>query len=431
MVQGVGFRPFVYALARRLALSGTVVNGSAGVTIEVEGGAEALAAFQERLSDEAPRLAQIDLHQHGGHPAARRHRVRDRGLGRRRRTDPGLTRHRHLRRLPGRALRPGRPALPASRSSAAPTADRASPSSPACPTTGRRPPWPASALPGLRDGVRRPRRSALPRPDRGLPGLRSDAHAGPSRGSPTSSVTRPCARPADCWRRGDRGGRRDSAATTWPATPTDATAVSTLRKRKDRGDKPFAIMVADLGVAAEFALVSDDRAPVADRPAAPGGAAARRPRPALPLAPEVAPDSPDLRGDAALHPVHRLLFGLPGDPPGPRVLVLTSGNLAGEPIVTDDRRRAGAPGRPGRRLAAATTGRIHVPCDDSVLRVVDHDQLPVRRSRGYAPLPIALPVPVPPGAGRRRRPEEHLRGRRRAATPGSAGTSVTWTTWPR
>ncbi|MBS3800711.1 MAG: acylphosphatase, partial [Thioalkalivibrio sp.] len=59
-VQGVGFRPFVYSLARRLGLSGWVRNEGHGVEIEVRGPATLLAVFRSHLVDEAPPLAQID-----------------------------------------------------------------------------------------------------------------------------------------------------------------------------------------------------------------------------------------------------------------------------------------------------------------------------------------------------------------------------------
>ena len=60
VVQGVGFRPFVYGLATRLAITGWVRNTSAGVEIEVDGSPEALAAFINALQREAPPLAHID-----------------------------------------------------------------------------------------------------------------------------------------------------------------------------------------------------------------------------------------------------------------------------------------------------------------------------------------------------------------------------------
>ena len=90
-----------------------------------------------------------------------------------------------------------------------------------------------------------------------------------------------------------------------------------------------------------------------------------------------------------------MLLGLPEDPPGPRVLVLTSGNLSGEPIVTDDEVAVTRLGGIADAWLRHDRG-IHVPCDDSVLAVVDGVELPIRRSRGYAPMPIALPFEVPP-----------------------------------
>ena len=112
------------------------------------------------------------------------------------------------------------------------------------------------------------------------------------------------------------------------------------------------------------------------------------------LAPSVAPGNPDVGLLLPYTPVHHLLLGLPGEPAS-APLVMTSGNLGGEPIASDD-----ADARV--RLAPLVDGwlghdrRIAVPCDDSVVRVVDGEVLPLRRSRGYAPLPVPLPFPVPP-----------------------------------
>jgi hydrogenase maturation protein HypF len=170
-------------------------------------------------------------------------------------------------------------------------------------------------------------------------------------------------------------------------------AVAELRTRKRRGDKPFAVMVADIATAHSIAAVDEASERLLSGPQRPIVLAPRKRGAAV--ADTVAPHNPDLGVMLAYAPVQTLLFGLPGDHAGPPVLVMTSGNLAGEPICyTDDDAL--------QRLSHVADGwlmhdrPILVPCDDSVMRVVAGKEVPIRRSRGYAPLPIALPVPVPP-----------------------------------
>ena len=70
IVQGVGFRPFVYRLANELGLDGGVRNDGAGVTIEVAGDTEAIASLIRRLAAEAPPLARVDAIEHEELPVA-------------------------------------------------------------------------------------------------------------------------------------------------------------------------------------------------------------------------------------------------------------------------------------------------------------------------------------------------------------------------
>jgi hydrogenase maturation protein HypF len=169
----------------------------------------------------------------------------------------------------------------------------------------------------------------------------------------------------------------------------DETAVGALRARKARGGKPFAVMVRDLGVARRYAFVDDEEAAVLTGPARPIVLLRRRSDAAV--ADAVAPGSPLLGLMLPYSPIHHLLLApVPGaGAPAPDALVLTSANHSDEPICfTDDDAAQRLP-----RLCDVVLDHnrgIHVPCDDSVVRVVDGAELPIRRSRGYAPLPVDL-----------------------------------------
>jgi len=173
---------------------------------------------------------------------------------------------------------------------------------------------------------------------------------------------------------------------------TNPEAVARLRQRKQRPHKPFAVMVADLAQAEALALLTDAERELLTSTAAPIVLVRGRPVPLAqaPLATGIGPDTDYLGLMLPYTPLHHVLLGDVGRP-----LVMTSGNLSEEPIARDNEEAL-------RRLGAIADGflwhdrPIHARYDDSVWFVPHGGAQPVRRARGYAPFPIRLPFHTRP-----------------------------------
>lgn len=391
IVQGVGFRPYVYRLARAQGLGGFVCNDPQGVLLEVEGREDAVERFLNRLLAAPPPLARIEqvlreeiapagdrdfaiLESEGrgepsalvsadmapcgeclrelADPADRRFRypfINCTNCGPRFTIVRGVPYDRPLTTMAGFTM------CERCRAEYDDPADRRFHAQPnACPVCG----------PSVR-----------------LLDRRGHAVLGGAAADPVRAAATALAAGLIVAVKGVGGFhlacRADSEA-----------VVATLRSRKHREDKPFAVMVDALGAARELVDLTSAEERLLLAPERP--IVLSRRRMSVAVAASVAPRSPDLGVILPYSPLHHLLLA---DTRAP--LVMTSGNVSDEPIAfrDDDALERLAP---IADLFLLHDRPIHTRTDDSVVRVVGaggrQRTLFLRRSRGYVPASIDLPI---------------------------------------
>jgi hydrogenase maturation protein HypF len=172
---------------------------------------------------------------------------------------------------------------------------------------------------------------------------------------------------------------------------TNERALQTLRERKGRVDKPFALMAYDIATIERVCCVSEAERTLLESRERPIVLLPRRHD--SPICDLVAPNNDFLGVMLPYTPLHYLLLEPNGK--SPLALVMTSGNYSEEPIAIDNADAL-------ERLANLAdyfllhNRDIETRADDSVVRVFENRELPIRRSRGYAPYPVRLPFTTRP-----------------------------------
>ena len=388
VVQGIGFRPHIFRIAAQHHLTGWVRNTTHGVTLEVQGAENAVAAFVDLLRTQPPPLATITAIACEEIPCAHEQEFR------------------------------------IEHSSAAGSAHTLiSPDIATCPDCLRELLDPRDrryGYPFLNCTHCGPRFTIL----RTIPYDRPNTSMQPFHMCPVCQAEyddpanrRFHAQPNACWQCGPQLALLDATGQSIPGDPIEKTiehlrrgaivaikglggfhlavdatqpeAVARLRERKHRWEKPLAVMVADADAAAHLCAISAEERALLESP--------QRPIVLLPrtvgascLAPQVAPGTPELGIFLAYTPVHHLLFhhGVFS------ALVMTSANRSEEPICINNAEAL------YRLRSIADYFLVHnreilLRCDDSIARRSHGRTLLLRRARGFTPLPIPLVCELP------------------------------------
>ena len=389
VVQGVGFRPFVFRLAHETQLAGFIGNNTDGVTIEIEGAEPRLEEFLLRLQTDAPPMARIDS------VAVE---------------DLVPTGESEFRIVHSQVLGQVSTGIPA---------DAAT-----CPDclrelldpTDRRYRYPFINCTNCGPRFTITRRIPYDRPQTSMAVFPMCPQCQAEYDDPLNR--RFHAQPNACWVCGPKVWLGDTAGAPIPAhdpiaacidrlmdgqimaikgiggfhlavDATSQSAVMRLRERKHRYGKPLAVMVRDIGAARELCDLTADEQALLQAPAR--SIVLARARQANQIAPAVAPGIPWLGVFLPYAPLQHLLFA----DPRVRALVMTSANLSEEPIAIDNdeaRERL-------KNICDACllhNREILQRCDDSVQALVDGAPQIIRRARGFVPLAIDLPIDAPP-----------------------------------
>jgi hydrogenase maturation protein HypF len=385
IVQGVGFRPFVYGLARKNGLSGFVLNDTAGVTIEAEGEPPALECFLTHLREQPPPLARIEsvncriipakgeaafqiVASQGEeeksalispdtptcdaclkelfNPADRRYRypfINCTNCGPRFTIVKDVPYDRERTTMANFQM-----CADCAREFHDP-ADRRFHAQPnACPRCG-------------------PRVRLLDSRGREIPV-----------GDPVSHAAR-------LLRQGEILAVKGLGGYHLACNALDHDAVRRLRAKKHREEKPFALMVRDLRAVEQFCWLSNEEEKLLCSTARPIVLLHKRDK--IQIDEAAAPGRRQLGLMLPYTPLHHLLLAGTEVP-----LVMTSGNLSEEPIAYQDDDAFCRLGDIADYFLVHDR-EIHMRCDDSVARRIGKQQLIIRRSRGYAPEPISVDLP--------------------------------------
>jgi len=389
IVQGVGFRPFVYRLATEEGLAGSIGNNTDGVSIEVEGPRQKIEAFLSRLRSEMPPLARVDS-------------IVARELGPK--NEAGF------RILSSHITGQVRTGIPADAATCADCLREL------LDPNDRRYRYPFLNCTDCGPRFTITRRIPYDRPQTSMAKFPMCTACQSEYDDPLNR--RFHAQPNACWDCGPQLALESADGMPIPtADPveavikrllageivaikgiggfhlsvdaTNSAAIARLRHRKHRYGKPLAVMFRDIAAARALCALTPEEEALLQTPARPIVLA--RARANNGIAPEVAPGIPWLGIFLPYAPLQHLLFA----DARVKAMVMTSANLSEEPIAIDNdeaRTRLG-------NIADAFLmhdREILQRCDDSVVAVVDGAPQLMRRARGFVPLGIELPFETPP-----------------------------------
>ena len=415
VVQGVGFRPYLFQLATTFHLAGFTKNVAGDVVLELEGPSSQIQSLLDQLQRHPPCGATLQVLKTETLPTQ---------------GQSGFTIERSQESEPGRQtlawLAPDRALCGDCRQELAdPTSRRFWYPLTSCQTCGprltiaRQPPYERSrtalaSYPFCRDCSHEYHDASdrrfhaettccsqcgppleLIRPATAPVAMASDANQSPSPASShqpplTSLQLNPAAAMmkavSDMLRAGGVVAIKGVGGYHLACSALNSSAVQRLRLLKQRDARPLALMMRDLQVVEQWCELSDGERHWLASPTAPIVLLRRRRVPSI----EVAGDHPLLGVMLPYSPLHHLLMQQLGELP----LVMTSANVAGEPMLIHDDDAC------DQLLPLVDAMLLHrrpieVRCDDSVVRQLFDGPLIIRRSRGFVPLPLQLPTPCP------------------------------------